>query len=39
MQGKVDQEYTEKGSWVAQPVKRLSSAQVVILESWDEAPH
>lgn len=40
MQGKVDQEYTGKGSWWLSPLSVcLSLAQVVISESWDEAPH
>ena len=28
-----------KGAWVAQLVKRLPSAQVMIPGSWDRAPH
>ena len=28
-----------RGSWVVQSVKHLPSAQVMILESWDPAPH
>ena len=27
------------GTWVAQVVKHLPSAQVMILGSWDRAPH
>ena len=28
-----------EGTWVAQLVKRLPSAQVVFSGSWDQAPH
>ena len=28
-----------KGTWAAQLVKSVPSAQVMISESWDQAPH
>ena len=35
----VPQKVENRGAWVAQWVKPLSSAQVVISGSWDQAPH
>ena len=34
-----DQELHAQGTWVAQLVKRLASAQVMIPAPWDQAPY
>ena len=38
-EGNIQQERKTLGTWVAQPVKHLPSAQVMMLGSRDQAPH